>query len=156
MNTTEYKEAQGGLMETDTESSILLDMGTSLVVQCLGICLPMQGTRVLPLVWEDPTFCRAWCRARASQLLSSSPRACAWQQEKPMQRSLHSKTKDCAQQGRPSAADHLKNLCIKNENPAQPKKREKKVKFLKNLLNMFQVKTAKASSKISCMIQFLK
>ena len=93
-NTTEYKEAQGGLMETDMESSILLDMGTSLVVQCLGICLPMQGTRVLPLVWEDPTFCRAWCRARAPQLLSSSSRACAWQQEKPMQRSLHSKTRE--------------------------------------------------------------
>ena len=27
----------------------------SLVVQWLRICLPMQGTRVRALVWEDPT-----------------------------------------------------------------------------------------------------
>ena len=31
--------------------------GASLVVQWLRICLPMQGTRVRALVWEDPT-CR--------------------------------------------------------------------------------------------------
>ena len=31
--------------------------GASLVAQWLGICLPMQGTRVRALVWEDPT-CR--------------------------------------------------------------------------------------------------
>ena len=29
----------------------------SLVVQWLRICLPIQGTRVRALVWEDPT-CR--------------------------------------------------------------------------------------------------
>ena len=32
---------------------------TSLVAQWLRICLPMQGTRVRSLVWEDPTCCRA-------------------------------------------------------------------------------------------------
>ena len=32
-------------------------IGASLVVQWLRICLPMQGTRVRALVWEDPT-CR--------------------------------------------------------------------------------------------------
>ena len=31
----------------------------SLVVQWLRICLPMQGTRVRALVWEDPTCHRA-------------------------------------------------------------------------------------------------
>ena len=31
----------------------------SLVVQWLRICLPMQGTGVRALVWEDPTCCRA-------------------------------------------------------------------------------------------------
>ena len=31
--------------------------GTSLVVQWLRICLPMQGTRVQSLVWEDSTCC---------------------------------------------------------------------------------------------------
>ena len=30
-------------------------LGASLVVQWLRICLPMQGTRVRALVWEDPT-----------------------------------------------------------------------------------------------------
>ena len=29
--------------------------GASLVVQWLRICLPMQGTRVRTLLWEDPT-----------------------------------------------------------------------------------------------------
>ena len=31
--------------------------GASLVAQWLRICLPVQGTRVRALVWEDPT-CR--------------------------------------------------------------------------------------------------
>ena len=31
----------------------------SLVVQWLRICLPMQGTQVRALVWEDPTCRRA-------------------------------------------------------------------------------------------------
>jgi len=30
-------------------------MGTSLVVHWVRILLPMQGTRVLSLVWEEPT-----------------------------------------------------------------------------------------------------
>ena len=34
-----------------------LPYGASLVAQWLGVCLPMQGTRVRALVWEDPT-CR--------------------------------------------------------------------------------------------------
>ena len=32
------------------------NVGTSLVVQWLKIHLPMQGTRVQALVWEDPTY----------------------------------------------------------------------------------------------------
>ena len=31
---------------------------TSLVVQRLGICLPVQGTQVQFLIWEDPTRMR--------------------------------------------------------------------------------------------------
>ena len=34
----------------------------------MRVCLPMQGTRVRALVWEDPTCCGAW--AREPQLLS--------------------------------------------------------------------------------------
>ena len=36
-------------------------LGASLVAQWLRICLPMQGTRVRALVWEDPT-CRGAAR----------------------------------------------------------------------------------------------
>ena len=35
----------------------IIQLGTSLVVQWLRICLPTQGTRVRALVQEDPT-CR--------------------------------------------------------------------------------------------------
>ena len=34
-------------------------LGASLVAQRLRICLPMQGTQVRALVWEDPTCCGA-------------------------------------------------------------------------------------------------
>ena len=37
------------------------DYRASLVAQWLRICLPMQGTRVRALVWEDPT-CRGATR----------------------------------------------------------------------------------------------
>ena len=37
------------------------EKGASLVAQWLRICLPMQGTRVRALVWEDPT-CRGATR----------------------------------------------------------------------------------------------
>ena len=40
-------------------SSKRIGSGTSLVVQWLGICLPMQGTRVWALVWEVPACHRA-------------------------------------------------------------------------------------------------
>ena len=33
--------------------------GASLVAQWLRICLPMQGTQVRALAWEDPTCRRA-------------------------------------------------------------------------------------------------
>ena len=39
--------------------SKVLSLGASLVAQWLRVCLPMQGTRVRALVWEDPTCRRA-------------------------------------------------------------------------------------------------
>ena len=35
----------------------MINIGASLVAQWLRIRLPMQGTRVRALVWEDPTCC---------------------------------------------------------------------------------------------------
>ena len=42
--------------------------GASPVAQWLRICLPMQGTQVRALVWEDPT-CHGATRPREPQLL---------------------------------------------------------------------------------------
>ena len=43
---------EDGIRETGFKST---GRGTSLVAQWLRIHLPMQGTRVQALVWEDPT-----------------------------------------------------------------------------------------------------
>ena len=71
-------------------------IGASLVAQWLRISLPMQGTWVWALVWEDSHMPQSsW--ARAPQLLSPhpttaeahAPRARAPQQEKPPQWEAH-------------------------------------------------------------------
>ena len=66
--------------------------GTSLVVHWLRICLPMQGTWIQSLVWEDSTCQEATepdsqnYQACVMQLLKPQhPGACAMQQEKPAQ-----------------------------------------------------------------------
>ena len=52
---------------TDLYNSFKKDQGrASLVAQWLGVCLPMQGTRVRALVWEDPT-----CRGAAKPVSHS-------------------------------------------------------------------------------------
>ena len=56
----------------------------SLVAQWLRICLPMQGTRVRALVWEDPTCCRA-TRPVSHNYWARASGACAPQQERPRQ-----------------------------------------------------------------------
>ena len=62
--------------------------GASLVVQWLRICLPMQGTRVQTLVWEDPTCCRA-TRPVSHNYWACMSGACAPQQERPRQWEAH-------------------------------------------------------------------
>ena len=54
----------------------------SLVAQWLRICLPMQGTRVRALVWEDPT-CRGATRPVSHKCWACASGACAPQQERP-------------------------------------------------------------------------
>ena len=58
------------------------DFRASLVVQWLRICLPMQGTRVRALVWEDPTF-RGATGPVSHNYWACAPGACAPQQERP-------------------------------------------------------------------------
>ena len=54
----------------------------SLVAQWLRICLPMQGTRVRALVWEDAT-CRGATRPVSHNCWACASGACAPQQERP-------------------------------------------------------------------------
>ena len=46
-----------GSQGAETRAGLKRACWASLVVQWLRVCLPMQGTRVRALVWEDPT-CR--------------------------------------------------------------------------------------------------
>ena len=59
-------------------------MRASLVAQWLTVCLPMQGTRVRALVWEDPT-CRGATRPVSHNYWACAFGACAPQQERPRQ-----------------------------------------------------------------------
>ena len=54
----------------------------SLVVQWLRICLPLQGTRVRTLVWEDST-CRRATGPVSHNYWACASGACAPQQERP-------------------------------------------------------------------------
>ena len=54
----------------------------SLVAQWLRICLPMQGTRVRALVWEDPT-CHGAAGPMSRNCWACASGACALQQERP-------------------------------------------------------------------------
>ena len=57
-------------------------LGASLVAQWLRICLPVQGTRVRALVWEDPT-CRGTAGPMSHNYWACTSGACAPQQERP-------------------------------------------------------------------------
>ena len=59
-------------------------LGASLVAQWLRICLPMQGTRVWALVWEDPT-CRGATRPMSHSYWACASGTCPPQQERPWQ-----------------------------------------------------------------------
>ena len=99
-----------------------IKMRTSLTVQWLRICLPMQRTQVRSLVWEESMFPEAAkpthhnCWARMSQLLKPvCSRACAVQQEKLLQWDTHAPQleKGCTQQQGPRAA---KEITMENKN----------------------------------------
>ena len=63
-------------------SSLKSSSWASLVAQWLRIYLPMQGTRVRALVWEDPT-CRRATRPVCHNCWACASGACAPQQERP-------------------------------------------------------------------------
>ena len=83
---------------------------TSLVVQWIRVCLPMQVTWVWSPVCEDSTWCRAtksvvhsyWARVLPATEAHART-ACALQQEKSL------KWEDCAPQWRPSTTKNKVN-----------------------------------------------
>ena len=72
------------VLATEVSPCILIYLfeGASLVAQWLRICLPMQGTRVRALVWEDPT-CLGAVRPVSHNYWACASGACAPQQERP-------------------------------------------------------------------------
>ena len=51
---TVTKESWGTILIVDKIDLKIVIRGASLVAQWLRVCLPMHGTRVRALVWEDP------------------------------------------------------------------------------------------------------
>ena len=97
--------------------------GTPLVVQWVGIHLPMLGTQVQSLVWEDST-CLGQLKPKCSRALKSplmspcttSTEACAPQQEKPLQWEAQ------APQQRVAPTHTTRQSPCSNNDPGPPKK----------------------------------
>lgn len=93
------------------------------MVQWLGICLPIQGTRVQSLDWEDAT-CSRQLRPCATTAEACTPRAHGLQQEKPPQEAApQAANKASMQQRRQSAAKNkiINKIILKR--PASSKKK---------------------------------
>ena len=89
--------------------------GASLVAQWLRICLPMQGTRLRALVWEDPT-CRGATGPMSHNYWACASGACAPQQGRPQW------WEACAPRWRVDPARHnWRKPSHRNEDPTQPK-----------------------------------
>ena len=90
-------------------------LGASLVAQWLRVCLPMKGTRVQALVWEDPT-CRGATKPVSHNYWACASGACAPQRERPRQWEAH------APRWRVAPARHnWRKPSHRNEDPTQPK-----------------------------------
>ena len=83
---------------TNVKKAMIL---TSLEVQWLRVCLPVQGTWIQSLVQEDPTCHRA---TKPTTTESLHPRVCALQEEKPLQEETCAPQLEetCTQRQRPS------------------------------------------------------
>ena len=87
----------------------------SLVAQWLRICLPMQGTRIWALVWEDPT-CHGATGPVSHNYWACASGACAPQQERPRQ------WEACAPRWRVAPTRHnWRKPSHRNGDPTHPK-----------------------------------
>ena len=87
----------------------------SLVAQWLRICLPMQGTRVRALVWEDPTW-RGATKPVSHNYWACASGACAPQWERPWQWEVRAPRWRVAPTRR-----NWRKPSQRNEDPTQPK-----------------------------------
>ena len=86
--TTKQKKKKNSSIKSPKSRSLsetnIIWYWASLVAQWLRVCLPMQGTRVRALVWEDPT-CRGAAGPVSHNYWACASGACAPQQERPRQ-----------------------------------------------------------------------
>ena len=100
------------------------------MAQWLRICLPMQGTRVRALVWEDPT-CRGAPRPVSHNYWACASGACAPQQERPRQWEARTPRWRVS-----PARCNWRKPSHRNEDPTQPKI-NKLIKLKKKNSRMF-------------------
>ena len=97
------------------------------MVQWLRVCLPMQGTQVRALVWEDPT-CRGATGPVGHKYWACASGACAPQQERPRW------WEACASQwGVAPACRSKREPSHRNEDPTQLK-----IKFKKKIRKYYE------------------
>ena len=92
----------------------------SLVAQWFRVYLPMQGTRVRALVWEDPT-CRGATSPVSHNYWACASGACAPLQEEPQRWEAHEPQWRVA-----PARRNWRKPSHRNEDPTQPKIKKKK------------------------------
>ena len=100
--------------------------GASLVAQWLRVCLPMQGTRVRALVWEDPT-CRGATRPVSHSYWACASGARAPQRERPRQWEVHAPWWRVA-----PACRNWRKPSHRNKDPTQPNINKLKKKYMQN------------------------
>ena len=120
------KEFQPNSTEHKVPGTLKILSRVSLMAQWLRICLPMQGTWVRALVWEDPT-CRGATSPVSHNYWACASGACAPQQERPRQWEARTPRWRVA-----PACRNWRKPSHRNEDPTQPKKRINKQIFLKN------------------------
>ena len=108
-----------------TEQALKSLFRASLVAQRLRICLPMQGTQVQALVWEDPT-CRGAAGPVSHSCWACASGACALQQDRPRWWEARAPRWRVA-----PACRNWRKPSHRNEDPTQPLIEKKKKKNFK-------------------------
>ena len=109
-----YGASEPGSVTKGQESKELAT-GASLVAQWFRVCLPMQGTWVRALVWEDPT-CHGATKPVSHNYWACASGACAPKRERPRQWEAHTPQWRVA-----PICRNWRKPSHRNEDPTQPK-----------------------------------